>query len=133
MLEPEAERLVGIWRGDEAAEQRPEVKARSADQHGEASARLHVGEGGVGELEKARCREALVGVGDVYLGELRTRARAHSRLRSFVLEPRAEARLLPGAYGSQMPPFTQEVDGRLDDLLTFLLSRSGKLPVSEAR
>ena len=85
--------------------------------------------------EQSANAPSLVGIGDVYLGELRTKARARASLRAFLQEPKLEARLLSRgeAYGTKMPPLTTGVDGGLDDLLTFLLSRSGQLPVSEAR
>ncbi len=79
----------------------------------------------------------LVGVGDVLLSRLRTEERARAHLRAFLRGPAPQASVLAplGEYPARMPPVTVEQvdDAALEDLITYLLSRSGALPVSEDR
>ncbi len=78
---------------------------------------------------------SLVGIGDVYLGKLRTEERARLRLRSFLRRPRPRVALGSESrktYALAMPPVSpSEInESDLDDLITFLLSRGGQQPVS---
>ena len=80
---------------------------------------------------------SLVGVGDRLLARLRTDERARAHLRAFLRDPRPEAALLfaPEAYPARMPALSPEAldDPGLDDLASFLLSRTGRRPVSAAQ
>lgn len=80
---------------------------------------------------------SLVGVGDRLLARLRTEERARDHLRAFLRDPRPEAALLfvPENYPAKMPPFPTAMLSAedLEDLASFLLSRTGSRPVSAAR
>ncbi len=67
---------------------------------------------------------SLVGVGDVLLARLRTEAGARAYLRAYLRDPSP----------APMPPVGPEVDdAALEDLISYLLSRVGDLPVSGDR
>lgn len=78
---------------------------------------------------------SLVGVGDLYLAELRTDKQARARLQAFLRAPDPRSSLRGGEWPVQMDALSpdQVSDDALSDLIAFLLSCSGDRPVSGLR
>ncbi len=78
---------------------------------------------------------SLVGVADAYLVSFKSQARARDPLGQFLRAPRQGRGLLKGKFTSQMQPLPVQLlgDAQLEDLVSYLLSRRGDLPVSEDR
>jgi mono/diheme cytochrome c family protein len=78
---------------------------------------------------------SLIGVGDLYLAELRTEKRARARLQALLRAPDSRPSLRGGEWPVRMQPLSPEQvsDEALSDLIAFLLSCSGDRPVSGLR